>query len=246
MTTMLQQKSDIVNQLREEILLPSQIYSAINGKTPLNVARVNDAFINATFPLGVMHEFICTDTEDTAPTRGFIAGLLGQLIQSCGVAAWISASQTIFPPALKFFGIEPDQVIFINLKNEKDVRWTLEEALRCNRISAVIAEMNELSFNQSRRLQLAVEQSGVTGFIIRVRPRNLSPTACVTRWKINSVRSELEDSMPGVGFPRWNVELLKVRNGKPGKWKIEWSFNHFQNIQENVFIIPREQRRKTG
>ena len=30
------------------------------------------------------------------------------------------------------------------------------------------------------------------------------------------LRCELEDGMPGVGVPRWNVELLKISNGKPG------------------------------
>ncbi len=28
--------------------------------------------------------------------------------------------------------------------------------------------------------------------------------------------------MPGVGAPRWKVELLKVRNGLPGAWIVEW------------------------
>jgi protein ImuA len=36
--------------------------------------------------------------------------------------------------------------------------------------------------------------------------------------------------MPGVGFPRWEVELLKVRNGEPGKWIIEWSPNGIKYI----------------
>jgi protein ImuA len=56
----------------------------------------------------------------------------------------------------------------------------------------------------------------------------------------------LEYGFPGVGFPRWNVELLKVRNGKPSSWKIEWSGNRFQNIEENIFSFAQEQKRKTG
>ena len=103
----------------------------------------------------------------------------------------------------------------------------MEEALKCDGLSAVIGEMQELSFTASRRLQLAVEQSRVTGFILRHNPRNLNTTACVTRWKITSLPSELADDMPGVGFPRWNVELLKIRNGKPGAWQIEWTAGPF-------------------
>ena len=76
--------------------------------------------------------------------------------------------------------------------------------------------MRELNFTSSRRLQLAVEQSRVTGFIIREDPKQLGTTACISRWKINSLPSALPDKMPGLGFPRWQVELLKARNGKPG------------------------------
>ena len=36
--------------------------------------------------------------------------------------------------------------------------------------------------------------------------------------------------MPGVGFPRWQVDLLKVRNGNPGSWTVEWSKRRFNTI----------------
>jgi len=36
--------------------------------------------------------------------------------------------------------------------------------------------------------------------------------------------------LPGVGFPRLNVELLKVRNGKPGSWQVEWANGKFNEV----------------
>jgi protein ImuA len=149
-----------------------------------------------------------------------------------------------FSPSLKSFGINPDQVIFVNLKSEKNIFWCVEEALKCERVTAVVGELSELGFTESRRLQLAVEQSGVTGFILRVRPHNVSITACVTRWKITSLPSELPDGVPGVGFPRWNVELLKVRNGKPGSWWMEW-VGQLRDISQ-VGLKVQEQRMKVG
>jgi protein ImuA len=77
-----------------------------------------------------------------------------------------------------------------------------------------------------------VEKSKVTGFVLRSDPTKVSSTACVARWRITSLPSELENGMPGVGFPRWNVELLKVRNGNPGTWKMEWSDNQFKPLIE--------------
>jgi protein ImuA len=52
--------------------------------------------------------------------------------------------------------------------------------------------------------------------------------------------------MPGVGFPAWKVALLKVRNGKPGTWKVEWSSNRLKEIRHNVFSIQPNQQQKTG
>ena len=134
----------------------------------------------------------------------------------------------------------------VHAKNEKDVLWTIEETLKCERLTAVVGEVKAIGFTESRRLQLATEKSRVTGFIIRHNPRILNSTACIARWRITTLQSELNDGMHGVGFPKWNVELLKVRNGAAGNWKIEWVVDHFQNIEENIFSIALEQRRKTG
>src|SRR5450631_649056 len=102
----------------------------------------------------------------------------------------------------------------------------MEEALKCEGLAAVAGEIPHIDFTASRRLQLAVEKSSVTGLLLRHRPRQLNTIACVARWQINPLPSELEDDLPGVGFPRWNVELLKVRNGKPGAWQMEWRNDH--------------------
>jgi protein ImuA len=52
--------------------------------------------------------------------------------------------------------------------------------------------------------------------------------------------------MPGVGFPRWGVELQKVRNGKPGKWIIEWTAGGFREVKDNSTMQAQEQQRKLG
>jgi protein ImuA len=121
----------------------------------------------------------------------------------------------------------------------------MEEALKCDGLAAVVAEIQELSFIASRRLQLAVEKSLVTGFILRRNPRNINTTACVTRWKIKPIQSESVDGLPGVGFPRWNVELLKARNGKGGSWQIEWVAGQFKHISNTTIELPEIQK-KTG
>jgi protein ImuA len=243
---MLNKKANIIAQLQKDIL-PLQGFRSISAGTAINVGwgQMDDAFPNGAFPLGAVHEFLCSGSEDGAPTSGFIAGLLAPLMRNRGVTIWISSSRKLFPPALKIFGIEPDRIIFLDLQKEKDVIWAMEEALKCGALAAVVGEMREISFTASRRLQLAVEQSQVTGFIFRCNPRNLNTTACVSRWRVTPLPSETGDDLPGIGFPRWNVELLKVRNGKPGTWQIEWAGGRFRHISTLATII-HDQQMKTG
>ena len=237
-------KQDIIQQLQKEVLSMQRLKKGSGQSLNTGLWEVEKAFPDHTFPLGAVHEFISNAKEDAAATNGFIAGLISQLMKK-GTAVWVSSKRTLFPPALSVFGIEPERIIFIDLWRQKDVLWAIEEALKCDAVSAVIGELSELSFTESRRLQLAVEQSRVTGFIHRYNPKSENVTACVTRWKIKPFASET-GGIPGIGFPRWNVQLLKVRNGKPGAWQIEWSGGQFRQIARQVLSTTEIQKRKAG
>ncbi|MGO4289259.1 ImuA family protein [Chitinophaga sp. RAB17] len=240
-------KADIIAQLQKDILLLQGLKPTLNSAAvDVGLGPIKDAFPNRSFPTGAVHEFLSTATEDAAATAGFISGLLGCLMTGGGICLWISTSRTIFPPALKSFGIAPDQIIFVDLERDKDALWAMEEALKCEGLAAVVGEIREISFANSRRLQLAVEQSRVTGFIHRHQPRSIGTTTCVSRWRITPLISEQEDHMPGVGFPRWNVELEKIRNGKPGIWQVEWSAGRFRPVHQHIAVVPQQPIRKIG
>ena len=213
---MIVSKADIIAQLQRDIL-PLQGFKKILNPAAIDVlpSVINNAFPNAQFPLGAIHEFISYDREDIAATGGFISGMVSSLMHNSKACIWINSSNTIFPPALKSFGIAPENIIFINLKNEKEILWAMEEALKCEGLAAVVGEMRELSFTASRRLQLAVEQSRVTGFILRNNPGSLNTTACVTRWKITSILSELAGDYAWCGF-----SPLECRTLESKKWQV--------------------------
>jgi protein ImuA len=78
-------------------------------------------------------------------------------------------------------------------------------------------------------------------FVLRKDVKKVNTTACVTRWQIRPVRSQLKFGMPGVGHPRWQVELLKVRNGRPGNWIVEWKKQSFQAIPAPQITEPARQ-----
>ena len=241
----IQDKKALINRLQKDILQwegyrpPSTEMQKVMGLGP-----IEEAFPNGVFPLGAIHEWVCRNNEQVAASSGLITGLLSVLMKNGGACLWIGSTNPIFPTALPAFGIAAERLIFIRVTKDWEALWVMEEALKCSGLAAVIAEMRDIDFKQSRRLQLAVEQSEVTGFILRNASKKMNNTVCAARWQVSSLPSIAPDGLPGLGFPRWRVELLKVRNGRPGSWTLAWSEGKF-NIAEDRKMV-RRQRQQVG
>lgn len=240
-------KADIIAQLKKDLLTWGGFKKGVVGHQPdFGLSAIHAAFPDRTFPLGVVHEFVALGTPAATASRGFVAAIIGRLMKTGGAVLWIGPAKVVFPPALLIFGVKPDNIIFIDAKREKETLWVAEEALKCPGLAAVVTEVQELSLTSSRRLQLAVEQSKVTGFLIRVNPVGKNQTACFTRWNITPLPSAEQQHMPGVGFPRWKVTLEKVRNGKPGTWHMEWRAGRFRVLTDAAIVVQHDEQRQTG
>ena len=234
-------KQDIVQELRTRILAMQGINKPGTGNCSIGLGDIETAFPEGVFPKNAIHEFTSHEPESAATTSGFLSCLLHSLTNRKGFCLWVSSRRVIFPPALKLLGVDPECVIFVDLQNDKDVLWAVEEGLRCSALVAVVGELKELTFAQSRRLQLTIEESQVTGFIHRVLPKSENTTACAARWKISPLPGIIESGLPGIGFPKWRVELAKVRNGKPGSWELAWTpsgFKHFSKTNSDPDTKP--------
>lgn len=221
-------QKEILQQLQEKVLeLQGFKIAPISSGGSFGLGALELCFPHATFPTGTIHEFLAENSEQIAASEGFITGLLAKLMEKGNACIWISKNRRLFPPAMDKFGVNVQNIIFIDLVKEKEILWVMEESLKCEGLAAVIAELSDLDFAQSRRLQLAVEKSQVTGILLRKEPKRKSSTACTVRWQVKPQPSELPDGMPGVGNPRWEVTLLKVRNGQTGSFLIQWAEDHF-------------------
>jgi protein ImuA len=228
-------KKELISRLQKDILQWEGYRPPLAGMHNLvRLGPVEAAFPNGIFPMGTVHELVCGNTEQATASGGFVTGLLSVLMKNGGACLWIGLSGNLFPMAFSAFGVEPDRVIFITLSKDKEVLWVMEEALKCAGLAAVVGELREIDFKQSRRLQLAVEQSHVTGFVLRNESDKMGNTACAARWQIKPLPGEPVDGLPGLGFPRWQVELLRVRNGRPGSWIVDWSDGKFIPVEKQV------------
>ena len=225
-------RAEIFAQLQQDILQKEGFRASTNPYLSRVLGPLEKAFPSGAFPLGVVHEFQ-PDQECSgsckAATVGFITALTAPMLAGGQVMWWIGASRNIFPPALMEFGVKPDQVVFVNIRKARDVLWATEEALKCRAIAAVVAEVGRLDLTASRRLQLSAEQSRATGFLIRseVHP---GITSSASRWRITSIPSNSVEGLPGVGHPQWKVELLRLRNGSPATWLIQYRQGRFETI----------------
>lgn len=221
------QKRALVKELQAKINAMQGLGKSSGEPAITGFAPFDTAFPGCVFPTAAIHEFVSYEPAHAAATSGFITALAGKIIKEGGLCLWVGSERKIFPSGLKHFGLEPDRVVFINTQKQKDKLWIIEEALKCEALSIVIGEMKELSFTESRRLQLAVGHSGVTGFIHRHYPHSENAVACTTRWKITPMASTIADNLPGVGNSCWDVQLLKVKNGRPSSWQVSWMEKQF-------------------
>jgi protein ImuA len=240
------QKREIAQKLQAQINAMQGLGKSSIASVKSDFAPFNVAFPNQVFPKAAIHEFVSYEPAHSASTSGFITALAGIFMKDGGLCLWIGNKREIFPSGLKHFGLEPDRVVFINTPKQKDMLWIIEEALKCEALTAVVGEIKELGFTESRRLQLAVERSGVTGFIHRHQPYSENAVACTTRWRIRPLESVTDDGLPGVGRSCWGIQLLKVRNGRPGEWQVSWGGESFVPMIEKSISIPTLPERYAG
>jgi len=225
----------LLPELRERIRRIERPTAAIHGVLPFSIAAIDRVLPGGGLARGALHEILGAggDEEDGALAAAFAAGILGRLaaqksLAGDGMVLWCLPRPDLYGPGLAAHGLDPAHLVLVRAPRDAEILWAMEEGLRAPGIAAVVGEVGTLAAVASRRLQLAAERSGITAFLLRrwrdggqaARERNL-PNAAVTRWRIAAVPSQPLWGEPGVGRPRWRVEILRCRGGEPACWEVE-------------------------
>jgi protein ImuA len=140
---------------------------------------------------------------------------------------WILRRDDLFAPGLAGLGFPAERLIQVCVRDEAEALAAAEDALATIGVCAVFAEVEAVDLTAGRRLQLACEKRGATGFMIRRKPyggqgRKSPPgTAAATRWTIAPALSQPGAGEFGLGAPRWRAALERCRGGRPGAWVLE-------------------------
>ncbi|MDC0936625.1 hypothetical protein OAS39_10085 [Pirellulales bacterium] len=124
-----------------------------------------------------------------------------------GVAAVIDRGRKFYPPAAAAWGIDLATTLVIRPKNHSDELWAIDQALRSRQLAAVIAWPETIDSYAFRRLQLAVEESGTLGLLVRNASARREPTWAHVRLNVDSQAAATGEDW------RLHVELLRCRGG---------------------------------
>jgi protein ImuA len=228
--------------LRERVRRIERPAATVHGTLPFGIAAIDRVLPGGGLARGTTHEIVGMggDEEDGALAAAFAAGILGRLGphsnpppqagegRGGGIVLWCLPHPDLYGPGLAAHGFDPGRLVLVRARRNTEILWAMEEGLRASGVAAVVGEVGAFPAVASRRLQLAAERSGVTAFVLRrwrdgaeaAHERNL-PNAAATRWRIAALSSVPARAEPGIGHPRWRVELLRCRGGAPACWEVE-------------------------
>ena len=133
----------------------------------------------------------------------------------------VDVQRQFYPPAMKSLGIPLERVIALQPANHADAIWGIDQALRCPAVGAVIAEIGNLEDRVARRLQLAAEQGGGLGILLRdSRSARTQPSWADVQWSVRSAATrslQRLDQATGHQDVRWfELELVRCNGGRTG------------------------------
>jgi len=119
---------------------------------------------------------------------------------------------SFYPPAAIALGVPADRMVVVTKQPQHtraDMIWAIDQALRCDAVAAVWAELGPwLSDRDARRLQLAAETGGTVGLFIR--------PADVRRRASFADLSFCVEKLPGDHADTFSVQIDRCRGGANG------------------------------
>ena len=198
------------------------------GVLPFGEASLDGRLPGGGLPLGRWHELTAGGLEvETSAAPAAFAALMAAPLARRGEAVWVLRRDDLWAPGLAGLGFPPERLIQVCARDEAEALAVMEDALSTVGVAAVFGEVETVDLTAGRRLQLACEARGATGFVLQRRPfggtakRETAGSAAATRWRVSSAPSEPPVGEFGLGAPRFRVALERCRGGRPGAWILE-------------------------
>ena len=214
--------------IRAKIAAMESAERACAGVLSFGDERLDGHLPGGGLPLGRWHEItgVGLEAEVSAAPAAF-AALTAAPLARRGEAVWVLRRDDLWAPGLVGLGFPPEKLIQVCARDEAEALAVMEDALATVGVCAVFGEVETVDLTAGRRLQLACEKRGATGFVIKRRPyggtarKEAAGSVAATRWRVASAPSEPPAGEFGLGAPRFRVDLERCRGGRPGAWILQ-------------------------
>jgi protein ImuA len=225
----------LIERLRARLARLEMLDRSSGAVVALGLPGIDGVLPGGGLARGCLHELCGAPAHGVA--LGFAAALLGRLMADGGHAVWIGPRDELFGPGLAELGLAPERLIVVRARRREARLWALEEALRSPGLAAALAEVDQLSLTQSRRLQLAAETKGVSALLLRPQQAGATPSAAATRWRIAAAPSAAAgEPRRASGEPHWRVDLVRCRGGRTGSWRIAWQRDGWHEVADPLAL----------
>ncbi len=168
--------------------------------------------VDELLPEGGLHRGALAEWFAAGESIGATALALLAARQACGEGGMLIVAdgrREFYPPALVRFGIPMGQFLVVHASSQADHFWALDQALRCRGVAAVLAWPNQLDGRTFRRLQLATEEGGGLGLVVRPAAARNAPSWAATRFLVEP----LPIAAGRRGLRRVRINVLRCRGG---------------------------------
>ena len=129
----------------------------------------------------------------------------------------------LYGPGWRDLGLDPADLLMVEAGGARDVAWAMEECLRSGALAAVLGEVKRMNFVASRRLALAARESQTPALLLRGDGMGTASAAC-SRWRVTALPGRANPfNVVAPGSPRWRLELVRCRGGRPATCIVEWN-----------------------
>ncbi|NQT39067.1 MAG: hypothetical protein HQ581_16330 [Planctomycetes bacterium] len=156
------------------------------------------------FCRGTLTEWLAAGWGHGAETLAFQAA--GHACREGEALVVLDARRRFYPPGAAWLGIAPEQLIVVRAAGQSDHTWAADQSLRCPGVGAVVVWPEKLDGRTFRRMQLAAEEGGSLGFLIRPQRVQREPSWADVRLLI--------EPLPPAAYAagrRLKIRLLRCR-----------------------------------
>ena len=203
-----------------------------HAKLPFDLAALDCHLPNGGLTCGALHEIVPATQAALPAAFGFIVAVLARFSSNFPAAARNKQIIFVMPDhgsrqcgrlsghGLNGLGFDPTRVILVETAHRHDSLWALLEALRSGAPQAVIGMIDRLDLKTSQKLHLTAAEAGLPLLLLRPS-QTLESSAAATRWRIDAAAGA-RDRFGSYARARWQVQLERCRNGRPGEWVVEY------------------------